>query len=758
MKKNVLVLMALTFALSMRAGDFIPKDSTRAVRIKEVIVTASPKESRNFRQLPVTASSLSQKEMQSLQVNSLSTMSGVIPNLFIPDYGSKATAAIYVRGIGSRINTPSVGLYVDNIPYIDKTAFDFNFSDIERIEVLRGPQSTLYGRNAMGGLIKLYTKSPFEYQGTDVKIGAGNYGSYSASLAHYHRVNDKFAFSTSGFYGHNDGFFMNTGTNKKADAMTNGGGRIRSIWLPTENLKFDLNVNYEYSDQGGYAYGLYNKTTGTTSDVATNRESSYYRGLLNAGLNISYNARNFTLTSMTGFQNLKDRMFMDQDFSVMDMFTIAQKQKQNTLTQEIVFKSLAHKRYEAVCGVFGFYQSQNIDSPVNFEKDGIAMIQRAMDAAMKNSPAKTTLTDTTMPIIGSYHTPTMGAALFHQSTYNNFLFKGLSASAGLRLDYEKIKIDYDVNAIMNATMTMGGKTAPTSKLVNLGDKANNNYLQLLPKFALKYDLCNKTGNVYASVSKGYRSGGYNIQLFADIVQSRLMASPKAPSPTPTDIENLITYKPEYTWNYEVGTHLSFLNNRIITDAAIFCMNTRDQQIVRFANSGLGRMTVNAGKSLSYGGETNIRVIITNALSLTASYGYTHATFTDYIGNEKNQRQEVVEVDYKDKFVPMVPQNTFCLGGQYALKFKNKTFKNLIFDAQYSGASRIYWTERNDFSQPFYGIVNAKVSTTIKNIQLDLWGRNLLNKSYNTFGFESMGMAYQQKSKPMQCGINIQYRF
>lgn len=758
MKKNVLVLMALTFALSVRAGNFIPKDSTRTVRIKEIIITASPKESHNFRQLPITTSSLSQKEMQSLQVNSLSTMSGVIPNLFIPDYGSKATSAIYVRGIGSRINTPSVGLYVDNIPYIDKTAFDFNFSDIERLEVLRGPQSTLYGRNAMGGLIKLYTKSPFEYQGTDVKIGAANYGSYSASLAHYHRINDKFAFSTSGFYEHNNGFFMNTGINKKADAMTNGGGRIRTIWLPTENLKLDLNVNYEYSDQGGYAYGMYNKATGITSDVATNRESNYYRGLLNTGLNISYNARNFTLTSITGFQNLKDRMFMDQDFSIKDMFTIAQKQKQNTLTQEIVFKSLAHKRYEAVCGAFGFYQSQHIDSPVNFEKDGIAMIQRAMDAAMKNSPTKTTLTDTTIPIIGSYRTPTMGAALFHQSTYNNIFFKGLSASAGLRLDYEKIKIDYDVNTVMNATMTMGGITSPESKKVELKSNTSNDYLQLLPKFALKYDFCNKIGNVYTSVSKGYRSGGYNIQLFADIVQSRLMARPKAPSPAAKDIENLITYKPEYTWSYEAGTHLSLWDNRIVADAAIFCMSTKDQQIVRFANSGLGRMTVNAGKSFSYGGETNLRVIIAKAICLTASYGYTHATFTDYIGNEKNQKQEVIEVDYKDKFVPMVPQNTFCLGGQYTIKFKNKALKKLIFDAQYSGASRIYWTEKNDFSQPFYGVVNAKVSTTIKNIQLDLWGRNLLNKSYNTFGFESMGMAYQQKSKPMQYGVNIQYRF
>lgn len=758
MKHSALILLALTFSLSMRAGNFIPKDSTHAVRIKEVVVTASPKESRNFRQLPITASSISQKEMQSLQINSLSTMSDIIPNLFIPDYGSKATSAIYIRGIGSRINTPSVGLYVDNIPYIDKSAFDFNFSDIERLEVLRGPQSTLYGRNAMGGLIKLYTKSPFEYQGTDVKLGAGNYGSYSASLTHYNRISNKLAISAGGFYGHNDGFFMNTGINKKADAMSNGGGRIRTIWLPTENLKFDLNVNYEYSDQGAYAYSLFDKTTGKASDVNTNRESSYYRGLFNAGLNISYNARNFTLNSMTGFQNLNDGMFMDQDFSIKDMFTITQKQKLNAITQEIVFKSLANKRYEAICGAFGFYQSQNIDSPVNFEKDGIAMIQQEMDAAMAHAPVKITLTDTSMPIPGYYKTPSMGAALFHQSTYNDLFFKGLSASVGVRLDYEKIKIDYDVNAIMNATMSTRGRVVPSPRAVALKNNASHDYLQLLPKFALKYDFRNGAGNVYASTSRGYRSGGYNIQIFGDIVQAQLKKDPREPNVNPETIEQAITYKPEYTWNYEVGTHLSFLDHKIEVDAAAFVMDTKDQQIVRFADSGLGRLTVNAGRSLSYGAEANIRAHITNEFSLNASYGYTHATFTEYIGNAMNSQHKLVEVDYKDKFVPMVPQNSFCIGGQYAITFKNKTFKNLIFDAQYSGVSRIYWTEKNDFSQPFYGIVNAKISTNIKNIKIDLWARNLLNKSYSTFGFESMGMAYQQKSKPMQCGVNLQYYF
>ena len=83
-------------------------------------------------------------------MTSIKHLTGLVPNFYMPDYGPRLTSAIYIRGIGSRINTPAVGLYVDNVPYLDKSAFDFNTYDIERIDVLRGPQSTLYGRNAMG--------------------------------------------------------------------------------------------------------------------------------------------------------------------------------------------------------------------------------------------------------------------------------------------------------------------------------------------------------------------------------------------------------------------------------------------------------------------------------------------------------------------------------------------------------------------------------------------------------------------------------
>ena len=209
MKKTYTFLAAILFAIPFNATNIIPKDTTKVIDIEEVVVIASPKENTKLRQLPVAASLISQKEMQEYQINSLKGVSNLVPNFFIPDYGSRLTSAVYIRGIGARINTPSVGLYVDNIPYIDKSAFDFNFFDIERIDVLRGPQGTLYGRNTMGGLVKVHTRSPVSYKGTDIKLSAATYNNYSASLTHYHRISNQLAFSAGGFYEYKGGFFKN---------------------------------------------------------------------------------------------------------------------------------------------------------------------------------------------------------------------------------------------------------------------------------------------------------------------------------------------------------------------------------------------------------------------------------------------------------------------------------------------------------------------------------------------------------------------
>ena len=184
------------------------------------VVVRSFKQNRDLRLEPLSASSVTGTAIQNKNITGIKEFSSFIPNLFMPDYGSKLTSPVYIRGIGSKINAPSVGLYVDGIPYFEKSAFDFDFAEIDRVEVLRGPQGTLYGRNTMGGIINVYTKSPLKFQGTNASISNGTYGAREYALSRYAKIGEKFGYSLSADYNRSDGYFTNTFTDKKADATT----------------------------------------------------------------------------------------------------------------------------------------------------------------------------------------------------------------------------------------------------------------------------------------------------------------------------------------------------------------------------------------------------------------------------------------------------------------------------------------------------------------------------------------------------------
>lgn len=773
-------------------------DTLRTIDIDDIVIIARPKENRLLRELPTAGTQLTQQDMRAKQVTGIKSLTAVVPNLFIPDYGSNLTTAVYIRGIGSRINTPAVGLYVDNIPYIDKSAFDFNYADIEQIEVLRGPQSMLYGRNTMGGLIKVQTKSPFTYQGTDVRMGAATYGDAHTSVTHYHRISPRFAFSAGGFYEHAGGFFKNSfKNNERIDRGNSGGGRLHSMFLPTPNLKIDLNLSYEYTKQGAYPYYyLGAKMTDTDTDdnanaddanylnrIAYNDESSYRRHLGNAGLNIEYQATHFIASFITGYQHLNDRMAMDQDFTPRDIFTLQQMQRSNTLSEEIILKSKPDRRWQWTTGAFGFYQWLKTSAPVLFKRQGIEeLIQDNANTLFPSSPQapemKLSMHNETLPISGHFSTPQMSAALYHQTTLNDLFIPGFSVTVGLRLDYERMWLDYASAADpldFGFSFAMGPMKLEDNDLQalsRLNGKMSHDYLQLLPKFALQYEW-KRHNNVYLSATKGYRSGGYNIQMFSDLVQSQfrntmktaLMESPvfgqmadmidQMMPEVEIDVKGTALYRPEYTWSYEAGTHLTLWNNRLTLDAAAFWMQTHDQQVSQFAANGMGRVTRNAGRSRSLGAEASFILQATDALTINTSYGYTHATFRNYHMVDDNG----AEVDYRGHFVPFIPRHTLNVGAQYLFRLKpHKLFDAIRLNADYQALGNIYWTEDNTACQSFYGTLNGRVSLEKGQGAVAVWIRNALNEDYASFYFESMGNRFMQKGRPLQVGIDLRCRF
>ena len=804
-------------------------DTLSATRLDEVVVQ-SIKESGELRTLASSGYAIDSKQLENNHFTSLKNASNMVPNMFIPDYGSRMTSAIYIRGVGSRINTPAVGLYVDNIPYADKSAFDFNFFDIERVDVLRGPQGTLYGSNTMGGLVRIFSKNPFHYEGTDVRLSYATKDNHrTASVNHYHRFSNMFALSAGGYYEGGDGFFRNSFLNKKVDGIEAGGGRIRAMYQPTERLLFDLNVNFDYSDEGVYPYYYTGVLSGEEQygnligQITNNRENSYRRTLANAGLNIEYKGEGWKMNAVTGYQYLNDRMFMDQDFLKDDIYTLEQRQRINTINEEIIFKSNGEKRWEWLAGMNVMYQSLHTTGPVVFYEDGLRWLEGNINTvmpAMDKIPMLMGMGFQNMSINfrgedllmdGKYDTPKFTAALFHQSTFH--FTDHLSASLGVRFDNEYHKINYHSPAdILYGFRMPNAKSAKMgvdlqqleSHILYDGNMHNNNF-KVLPKFALTYTFDNKS-NIYASVAEGHRSGGYNLQMFSDLLQDAMRADMMSgvqqgvgsfmeelvkktpgmpaqindPSKPGTMISlpdyvkgmmaanmpafetpstNQIAYKPEYAWNFEIGGHFNIgedmtdygmKGTKIQLDASIFYSRIYDQQVARFAPSGFGRMMVNAGKSKSLGGELSVRWTPTRNWHFQGDYGFTRAKFVKY-----DTSADTKGYDYSDNYVPFVPMHTMHADAAYTWFLRSC---KLTAGIGCHGAGRIYWTESNQAYQNFYTVLDARAVLELSNISFTLWGKNLNACKYNTFYFESANRGFEQHSKPLQIGLDVHLHF
>lgn len=791
--------MLLAFALmgngaawAQTASSATESTTEQQAWLDEVSISADPKMVGSLASQPQSYSVIGATEMEQQGIRSLKSATQFVPNLYMPDYGSRLTSSLYIRGVGSRINTPAVGMYVDDVAYKERSAFDLDFSDVERIEVLRGPQSTLYGRNAMGGLLKVYTFDPLTTRRlgrqTQLRIGAstedaGRYVNFrTANMA-----GDDAAFSFSGFYDGNDGYNRNTWLNRRSNGSEAGGAKFRYVYNPLRHRGFtaDFQTSIEYSNENAYDYykvadideGSY--TPGGIGEIRSGKLGNYRRTLLNNSLKLQTIQRHFVLTSVSAWQYLTDRMFMDQDFSPADLFTLEQRQHSHSLSEELVVKSHGNDRLEWLGGVYVAQQWLKTDAPVHFGADGIQqMIQNGIDRGFDAANAAMGamgmnidmhIDDKSMLVDGLFDTPTFNAAAFGQATLKNLLPK-LNVTAGIRVDYEHTKLTYDTGATSNFTFAMMRNgipmiNSPFSSTSRYDGVIRHDYTQVLPRVTLSYDLPNKN-LVYATVSKGFRSGGYNIQKFGDMIPTSLknemmatlaadpvigpsmsrygMAAGENPSADSTTV-----FKPETSWNYEVGTHLQLFNGHATVTASAFYILTKDQQIARFASSGLGRQMVNAGKSRSYGGEISLSTWMSlwrNPLTLRLSYGYTHATFTDY---------DLGDVDYTDNYVPFAPQHTFSAAVGYMVNMKHS---RLDIGVDATGLGRTYWTEDNRVSEPLYVLLGAHAGIHFDHVSVRLWGKNLTDKAYVPFYYESMSQGFAQTSRPRQAGIDVTVRF
>lgn len=655
-------------------GTAVPNDADstvfKTVGLSEVTVVELKKTKENLATNSVSIVDSGFVNRHELQ--SITELTAVVPNFYMPEYGSKQNTPVYIRGVGAKTKGSAVGFYVDGIPHFENSSFDVDMSNIASVTVFRGPQGTLYGRNAIGGIINVTTVSPLAYQGTQFKLGYGSHNDALFQFSHYNKLGSKMGYSVAGGYHYNDGFYRNMFTNRYVDQLKDAYGRVALVWLLDNKWFLRVNSMLDYSNQGGYPYGKYNRLTGETEPVNYNRYSSYRRLLSTSGLNISYAGENISFSSQTAFQYIRDRQGIDQDFTSNDTYFVKNRLKQTMLSQEFILKSNNSSRYQWLWGAFAM--TQHINNTVETQ-----YITK----------------DNAFPT--HYRIPVNALAIYHQSTIK--LFSGFSFIAGLRWDYENSTLKY-----LRETYQLSTDGART-EVKNVNSSLHFN--QITPKFALQYQDERNNNSYYFSVTRGYKAGGFN-QTFQK--------------------EEETSFGPEYNWNYELGGKVHLLKDKLYAEAALYYIDWRQQQVNQTV-PGVGNVIHNAGHSSSKGFELALNSSPLKNLSIALSYGYTYAKFIEYQKSAKlNYSGNMLPM------VPR--NTLSCSASYALYPSSTSFIDKIVLTAGLTGVGKIYWAEDNEVAQNFYALLNAKISITSGIFTWECWGKNITDTHYNTYCFKS----------------------
>ena len=712
------------------------------------VVTSSVKRASFVSDIPGVSTFL-MRRIEERGIASPKNLSAVVPGLNIPDYGTSMTSTIYVRGLGSRMDNPVIGLYVDDVPIIDKNCYDFSFTDIRRIDFLHGPQGTLYGRNSMLGVLSVETLSPTAYQGTRGIIEYGSASTLSAKLSAY-----KGRFGLTAAYGHTDGFFINEYDGSHCGLSDSFSARARFVG-GIGRASLDNILTVSYIDQTGYPYRKL--MAGELLPVDYNDKSGYRRFFLMDGFRLKTEWRNWKISSVTSFQTLFDSMDMDQDFTPKSMFTLNQIQEQVAFTQEFIFKPKTHAVWwDSQTGLFAMMKLNKMSAPVRFLKDGIkSLILDNANSGIPQELGRLNIQEENFLIYSDFYIALGNVAAYHESYFNTGRW---TFTAGLRLDFEASRMRYDsgsdIHFIVSPAMS---EYIPFSTKVDGTETVR--YAQLQPKLSVSYDATSErmrskglNMSLLASVSEGYRSGGFNTQIFSDVLQRKMMLGMMESLGVHLDGKgdlstDGLTYKPEICLNYEIGGKFRMRSAGHILESffTAYRVDCRNQQMTVFPyGNGTGRMMANAGRSRSLGVEAEASWMW-KGLSVSFAGSLMDARFVDYDDGRN---------DWSGNRIPYSPESTLYLRCGHKFLTRGRFLRSVSLNADINRSGRIYWNEAGDISQSPYSLIGADVRLTTSKAELWLRGQNLTGTEYSVFYFKSVGNSFFQAGKPRRFTIGL----
>ncbi|MBD1392001.1 TonB-dependent receptor [Mucilaginibacter glaciei] len=682
-------------------------------RLEEVIVTAQKREEA-AQQVPISISTLSAKQVQDYKVWNLKDLTGIIPNLYSanPGDGRNVTG---IRGIATTSYDPAIATYIDGVNQFSLDTYIPQLFDVERVEVLRGPQGTLYGRNAQGGVINVITKQPTNIAGGFAEVNFGSYGQQRYSLGfRTPLIKDKLYLGVAGLYDGFNGFYTNQFNNTKLDKQHSFTGNYYLKYLATQSFSLTLNVK-NYANRNNGPFALSSSPADALAQpfqVNQNATTRMIDNIFNASLSANYTGKGFNFTSNSAYQQ-NYRYYtvpIDGDFSPLDAVSVInnygpQFNKVKVGTQEFRFSSPASAtNLKWTAGVYGFYRYSPSKTGTHF----------GADAAAVGSP----ITDFTA--INTNIERNYGGAVFGQVTY--VFAPQWDFTAGLRYDYEhkKEQVKGEFQPDGADPITTQNDTSSTA-----------HFKAFTPKISLAYHITDNN-NLYATYSRGFRAGGI----------SQLGSDPSQPP--------LFAFKPEYSNNYELGSKNSFLNNRLHLNVSLFYIAIDNAQVPTLILPQAITVTRNAGKLDSKGAEAELAATLLKGLDIFYNFGYTHAKYSDL---QVASNGAVVNLSGNRQVY--TPNVTSMLALQYGYALGGNTQNKLIARGEWRYLGKQYFDLANQIEQKGYNTFNARVGVSTKRFDLFVWGTNLGNKRYIDYAYD-FGAAHL--GNPRMYGVTLRTNF
>lgn len=684
-------------------------------RLAEAVVTAFKQEGDPQR-IPTSITVLGEKDIKDQYVWNIMDASAMVPNLNMSNPGDNRNVTS-IRGIATSSYNPAIATYVDGVSQFNLDTYIPYLQDIERIEVLRGPQGTLYGRNAMGGVINIITKKPTNEPSGYAEVNIGNHGQQRYQLGfRTPLIKDKLFFGASGLFNKLDGFYTNDYNDSYYDKQHTAYGNFSLKYLPSESWSMTLNYKQVANRNNGAFPVVMGKETALEDPFHLNQNTltQMIDNTKNASLSVNYYGRAFSFSSQTAYQ-ANQRYYkdpIDGDFSPLDAISVINNygkewNKVKVLTQELKLSSAANlaSPFSWTGGLYLFH----LDNP---EKQGTYY---GKDAGVMGVPFTEVTSILTNKELGN------GVAVYGQMGYK--LVEGMEVLAGIRYDYEHTKSrgsdelelpDHSIQVIQ----------ADTS--------ASANFSAFTPSVSLLYDLGGQH-NVYGNYNRGFRAGGL---------------SPVTSDPS--DPVALRSFKPEYSDNFEIGSKNMFLDHRLLLNIAAFYTKVYDAQVPTFIMPDAVTITRNTGRMTSKGFEVELNAKALPNLDIYSSFGYTHARYTD-LNIKKDEENEQL----KGNRPISTPDWTSMLGAKYTYTFNSSRPQSIQINAYGKFLGHQYLDLNNSIDQKAYSLLNANISYVNKDYSIVIWGQNLANTTYLDYAY-NFGAVHL--GRPSTYGVTLRKSF